>query len=275
MTLSRILLQTHTFYDHFRKRKQIFFPGIIPFFLLPFFLAPSASLLAQRQKISEANFETDFTTKPIKRYLFELDLTQGTKADTGQNNVLKYRSYAIANAWFHFYPTRVIKLSLGGFYKHDSDIEEIGQPLMNEFRMSFYSVFNIPSRRFYMSHRAGIDLRWLMYSDRTQYRTQLRYRLKAIMPVNKKELVRGTFFLSFSEELLFSKVNNPKRTQILNLFATSLGIGYCLTDNIQIEPNYTNQYQPLFGTDSSTLTNVWSIRLTFNNIFIGYLKDKK
>lgn len=267
---SMLLHRSHTY-----RRKFIFSSVCVLFFPLFFFLFFSNSLFAQHKKFSESYIETDFTTKPIKRYLFELDLTRGTKADTGQTNVLKYRSYNIVNAWFHFYPTRVIKLSLGGFYRHNNEIEEINQPLMNEYRISFYSLFNIPSRRFFLSHRAGVDFRWMAYDDHTTYRTQLRYRLKAIMPINKKELVRGAFFLSLSEELLFSRVNNPHRTQIIDLFITVAGLGYCLTDNIQIEPNYASQYHPLFGTDSSTLTNVWSIRFTFNNIFVGYLKHKK
>ncbi|WP_083921296.1 DUF2490 domain-containing protein [Cytophaga aurantiaca] len=274
MNPSFIVLHMPRYYDG--QRKDITsLTVIIRFFLFFSFVIFSNSIFAQHKKFSQAYIETDFTTKPIKRYLFELDLTQGTSADTGQTNILKYRSYAIVNPWFHFYPTRVIKLSLGGFYRHDLDVEEINQNSMNEYRISAYALFNISSRKFYLSHRAGIDLRWLMYDDNTQYRTQLRYRLKAIMPINKKELVKGTFFLSFSEEILFSKVNNPKRTQLINLFLTNVGLGYCLTDNIQIEPGYSCQYHPLFGTDSSTLTNVWNIRFTFNNIFIGYLKDKK
>lgn len=274
MKQSFILLQKYILYTY-RRRNLISSPVSVSFFTFFCFLLLSTTVSAQHKNFSEANAEVDFTTKPVKRYLFEVDITQGTKADTGQTNMLKYRSYSILNGWFHFYPTRVIKLSLGGFYRHDANVEEIGQPLMNEYRISFYSLFNIPSRRFYLSHRAGIDLRWMMYDNGTQYRTQLRYRLKGIMPITKKELVRGTFFLSFSEEILFSKVANPKRTQLINLFITTFGLGYCITDNIQLEPNYSFQYHPVFGTESSTFTNVWSLRLTFNNVFIGYLKNKK
>jgi hypothetical protein len=234
---------------------------------LAIFFFYSDELNAQGKQWSEGFWEADISSKPINRHLFELDIVQGNKSDTSQSNFMKYPAYYNFNLWYHYYPTRTMKVSAGTYYGHSFDVDEIGQRLMDEFRLSAVALYNVPARRLYLSHRFALDFRWLQYEEEKNQKIRFRYRLKAIVPLNKKELVKGALFASANEEIFFSKFNNGNRNQLLEQSRTNIGIGYCLTDNIQIEPNYTLALAPVFGSGVYSLSNVYSIRFTLNNLF--------
>src|SRR6478609_5269522 len=127
-------------YKHSLNGRRIIVECLVVMTIFFFF---STELKAQGRRWSEGFWEADVSTKPINRHLFELDVTQGFKSDTNQANFMKYPAYYNLNLWYHYYPTRTMKVSAGTYYGKSFEIDEIGQRMMDEFRLSANALYNV------------------------------------------------------------------------------------------------------------------------------------
>jgi hypothetical protein len=247
--------------------------GILLLILLLLFQMGKAS--AQFKKFNESFVEIDAATAPYKRCIVEVNLVQGFLADTGMARFTKYPGYFLMYNWLHYYPTQSIRLTAGFYYGRNFEVGEVGQPWMNEYRFLPMAVYNVPSRRLFLSHRIAMDFRWLVYENKTDYKTRVRYRFKALVPLNKGDLVKGTLFAVGMEEIFFSEVRNTGQQQLFEQNRITLNLGYCFSDNVQWETGITMALQPYWGTGEYWWTNIYFTQVTVNNVFAEKIKKRK
>ena len=98
-----------------------------------------------------------------------------------------------------------------------------------------------------------------VFEDKYRYRQQLKF----IMPLNSNFLRGGVFYFLTSEELFLK----PKaKTSGINFFDRNrfeIGGGYLVTDDIQLELTYTNEFLP--RDETNEMYNCIVLTVTFNN----------
>lgn len=179
------------------------------------------------------------------------------------------RSTAFYNNFFYyeakgaigFTPGKNISLLVGsGLYDTYPVGGNFNRPrATREIRTWLEATFKHDISRFFFEHRYRIEQRFL----NTGYRNRFRYRLAALMPVNKPTLVPNTFFLCGFEELFLG--NQAPYFERNRVFA---GLGYKFKSVI-LQLGWLNQFDyKLTGSISRQFLQ------TFVTVEIGKSKPK-
>lgn len=160
-------------------------------------------------------------------------------------NELQLRSQSFYNDFFYYEVKGGISYKLNknfnvllGTGKYISyDISEDGnfnKPLANnETRLWQQITMNNYLERIKFEHRYRIEQQWFTDS----YRNRFRYRLNAMIPLNKKTVEPGALYVStFNEIFLTNKAEYFLRNRFF------LGVGYQLNKNFGLVPGYVYQY---------------------------------
>lgn len=123
----------------------------------------------------------------------------------------------------------------------------------DEFRTWLQLNMNQNEKRLKLDHRYRVEQRWT--SD--GFRHRFRYRLNASLPISKKTIVPGTFFLNSSNELFFT---TRAPYFIRNRFFA--GCGYVFTETFSCQTGYMKQTD--FSTSDKTKKGYIHISLLFN-----------
>lgn len=95
--------------------------------------------------------------------------------------------------------------------------------------------------RFYITHRFRYEQRWVENQD---FRTRYRYNLFINVPLNKKEIERGSLYLAFYNELFMNgelNIGSDQKVQYFDRNRTYFAIGYGLIDNLNIQMGMMRQ----------------------------------
>ncbi len=121
-----------------------------------------------------------------------------------------------------------------GTYRTFSDGGNFELPVIaNETRLWEQANFNQTLGRIIFAHRYRIEQRWFSPG----YRNRFRYQLKAVVPLNKKKIVPKTFYLAAFDEIFLT--NTIPQFERNRFYA---GLGYQLSDNINLQPGFLRQY---------------------------------
>lgn len=102
-----------------------------------------------------------------------------------------------------------------------------------EFRLWQQLTMNHYLDRIKFEHRYRVEQRWFT----TGYRNRFRYRLNMALPLNKRKIEPGTFYLGAFEEVFLT--NTAPYFERSRLF---IGAGYQLNKNFTVQPGYVYQY---------------------------------
>jgi hypothetical protein len=95
--------------------------------------------------------------------------------------------------------------------------------------------------RTYFNHRFRFEQRWV---DDQDFRTRWRYALNINVALNRKELVKGTFFYAFANEIFINGqrgIGNGREVELFDRDRIYNSIGYCITDELKILGGYMYQ----------------------------------
>jgi hypothetical protein len=98
-----------------------------------------------------------------------------------------------------------------------------------------------------------------VYEDQYRYRQMIKY----VQPLNGKILRQGVFYLLATEELLFKPNAKTEGITFFDRNRFEIGAGYLLTDDIQLELAYLNEFMP--RDENNEMYNALEITLIFNN----------
>jgi hypothetical protein len=95
--------------------------------------------------------------------------------------------------------------------------------------------------RVYINHRFRFEQRWVEGQD---FRTRWRYALFINVALNRKELIKGTIYYAFYNEIFINgqrDIGNGRTVELFDRNRFYNALGYSITDKLRIQGGYMNQ----------------------------------
>jgi len=95
--------------------------------------------------------------------------------------------------------------------------------------------------RTYINHRFRFEQRWVENQD---FRTRWRYGLFINIALNNKELVKGTYYFAFYNEIFINgerDIGDDKKVELFDRNRIYGAIGYCISDELRFQGGYMHQ----------------------------------
>jgi len=240
--------------------------AIIRFTTFIFFLSVAFPLIIKAQtKYTQFSNEVDLVRTINDRWSAELDIANTFSNTPSEDRILKTKVQGNAIAWAHYQFSPRWKFSSFLGYFSNKDVPEIGQYEAPEWRLALQGKYYFHKIGYTLNTDMRVELRFIsdeegVFEEVFRYRQKLKY----LQPLNSKILRSGVFYLFVSEEIIFR--STAKETGMTyydrNLF--SIAAGYLITDDLQIELAYINEFVP--RDDGNIVYNVVSVTLTVNNL---------
>ena len=159
---------------------------------------------------------------------------------------VQYRSYEIipntdqlllrGGLNYHFNSLAFASIGYANVTNYAFDKEQMPGAQVSENRtwQQFFIKNNLG--RCFFDHRYRLEQRWIQANNSNRYLDRIRYSLRVTIPINKKEMVKNTFFVSFYNELFIHFTATPlDRNRLYG------AIGYHFLKNANIQIGYLAQ----------------------------------
>lgn len=124
----------------------------------------------------------------------------------------------------------------GWITNYNDDGEIFKTKISNENRIWEQLLLKDKRGRIFLEHRYRFEQRWIESVGHTNYRNRIRYLLRATIPINRKELIKNTLFLSVYDEVFINITKTPfDRNRLYG------AIGYQLNASTNIQIGYLLQ----------------------------------
>ena len=116
------------------------------------------------------------------------------------------------------------------------------------------------------------EFRFMMNADGV-FEDKYRYRqmIKFVKPINSQVLRQGVVYFVTTEELLFKPEAKTKGVNFLDRNRFEIGGGYLITDDLQLELTYVNEFMP--RDNGNEVYNVIVFTVTLNNLLPNLKKS--
>ena len=239
---------------------------IICFFLL--FLSFGAS--AQTTSYTQLCNELQFARSINDRWAIETFLG-GTFSNTPSDpKVLSTNIQRYIFLWGHYFLSPRWKLSASFAYYNNKDVPDIGQYYSPEYRLTLQGTYYFHKTGYTLLTRMRGEFRYLMneegvFEDKYRYRQMLKF----VKPINSQVMRQGVVYFLTAEELLFKPNAKTEGLTFFDRNRFEIGGGYLITDDIQVELAYLNEFMP--RDDGNEMYNALEVTVTFTN-FLSNLK---
>lgn len=248
------------------------YPKIIQilFSLLLFFSSAKSQTTTYSQFSPEFQFNRAFSGK----WAVEVNLNTTFSDSPANEKVLNTKIQGGALLWAHYYLSPRWKLSSNLTYYFNHDEPDVDQVQSKEWRIALQSIYYINKKGFTLSTRMRPEIRLINNEDGTNSNS-VRYRqmLKYMQPINHPVLRQGTYYAVASEELFFRSTSKNSGLRHFDRNWFVIGGGYLVTDDLQLELTYTNEFVP--RDNGNILNNLTSFTITTNNLFLNIHKKIK
>jgi hypothetical protein len=188
-----------------------------------------------------------------------------------ENRVLKTNIQRYVNVWAHYYFSPRWKFSAAFAYYYNKDVPDIGQYFSPEYRITLQGIYYFHKIKYTLFTRIRTEFRFVRnYEEKFEDKYRYRQMIKYIKPLNSMVLRKGVFYLLSTEELLFQPNAKTKGVNFFDRNRFELGGGYLITDDIQLELSYVNEFVP--RDDENEMYNAVCLTLTFNNLLLNLRK---
>jgi hypothetical protein len=226
----------------------------------------SFGVKAQTTSYNQLGNELQFSRAINEKWATETFLG-GTFSETStEEKVLKTNIQRYIYVWGHYYLNPRWKLSGSLAYFYNKDVPDIGQYFSPEYRLSLQGIYYIHKTGYTLFTRMRGEFRYMMnadgvYEDKYRYRQMIKY----IKPLNSRVLRQGVFYFLTDEELFFKPNAKTKGITFFDRNRFEIGGGYLITDDLQLEMSYVNEFMP--RDDTNEMYNLMAVTLTVNNLF--------
>jgi hypothetical protein len=243
------------------KPKTTFFKNFYRTLLFPVILLFSFHLYTNAQTNSYNQFSNEFQLARAinNKWAAEIWLGSAFSSTPAEDRMLKTNIQRYIFGWGHYYLSPRWKLSSSLAYFYNKDVPDIGQYYTPEYRLTVQGTYFIHKTGYTLSTRLRGEFRYMMnsdgvYEDRYRYRQSLKY----LQPLNSKFLRKGVFYILAEEEIILRSYGN-----LFDRNRFQAGGGYLITDDLQLELTYTNEFLPRDNVNENY--NVLGLTITFNN----------
>ncbi|HMT28151.1 MAG TPA: DUF2490 domain-containing protein [Bacteroidia bacterium] len=236
------------------------------------YLIISYTTNGQTASYQQLSGEIQFNRSFRESWSTELDLA-GVFSDTPtETKAFKTFIQKSARCWIHNQTTPRWKLSAFVAYYDNKDVPEIGQYYSPEWRFALQGTYYFHKIGYTLSTRLRPEFRFIT-NEQGDYDDQLRYRqqLKFVKPLNSKVFRKNVIYVIASDELFFRSNVKNKGINFVDRNRFSVGGGYLVTDDLQVEIVYMNEYLP--RDTENQVYNSLGLTVTFNNL-LSNIHDK-
>jgi hypothetical protein len=207
-----------------------------------------------------------------KRWTMEFNLGQSYTSVPPNNSMFSKASQFYLRGWAHYYASPRWKLSYFLALFGNVEIPDIEQAKNKEIRYAIQGIYYINKIGYTLNTRIRLEDRRIKNEANTyeafyRIRTQLKY----TKPINGKIIRKGIYYGMASEELFFKTKASISGKDFFDRNRLTIGVGYAITDDTQIELLYANEILP--RTTGKIVYNTYQINFAFSDIF-KKLKDK-
>jgi len=238
----------------------ISYTALVTFFLIVIPLIIKAQTTSYTQLCNEVQIARTINDK----WAAEVFLGGTFSSTSGESRVLKTNIQRYVSGWVNYYLSPRWKLTSSFAYYYNKDVPDIGQYFSPEYRLSLQGIYFFHKIGFTLFTRMRGEIRFIMNED-GEFEDKYRYRqmIKYVQPLNGKILRKGVVYLLATEELLFKPQAKSEGITFFDRNRFEVGAGYLITDDIQVELAYLNEFMP--RDDFNEMYNALEITLTFNN----------
>jgi len=226
---------------------------------------------AQNTSFTQFSNEFQFTKALSDKLAGELYLGSTFSSTPTSSTAFSENIQRYVACWVHYYhsPRWKFSSSLGYFY--NKDVPDIGQYFSPEWRLSLQGTYYIHKTGYTLFTRMRGEFRYIMnaegvYEDKYRYRQMLKF----MKPINAKVLRKGVVYCLATEELLFKPEAKTSGVTFFDRNRFELGGGYMITDDMQVELVYLNEFVP--RDNGNEIYNALGLSFTFNNPFTNFKK---
>ena len=247
---------------------------ILLFFSLLCILALNPSLKAQTSKFSQFSNEFADAESIGKKWTLEFNIGQSyTSTPPTNNSMFAKASQFYVRGWAHYYASSRWKLSYFLALFGNVEIPDIEQAKNKEIRYAIQGTYYFHKIGYTFLTRLRLEDRRIQNEAKTfeayyRIRTQLKY----TKPINGKVIRKGIYYGFGADELFFKTQAAITGKDFFDRNRATLGLGYSITDDTQIELVYTNEILP--RSSGTQIFNAYQINFAFSDIF-KKIKDKK
>jgi hypothetical protein len=231
----------------------------------------SFSVKAQSTSYNQLCNEFQFARTLADKWSAEVWFGSTFSSTPNEDRVLKTNIQRYVFAWANYYLSPRWKLSTSLAYFYNKDVPDIGQYFSPEWRFTLQGIYYIHKTRYTLSTRMKPELRYIMNADSIfEFKYRYRQMIKFMIPVNSRVFRKGVFYFLSSEELFFKPDAKSSGVTFFDRNRFELGGGYIITDDIQVELTYVNEFLP--RDDGNQIYNCLSLTFTFNNLLTNLKK---
>jgi hypothetical protein len=220
-----------------------------------------------QEKTSYSQFwnEISFTRTLKGKWSLELNLGQTWTSSPDKGGMFSFNSQLYARGWVHYHYNPRWKFSFFYAYFFNRYVPEISQKGLPELRSAYQAIYYFHKVGYTLTTRFRIEDRHIR-TDSGAFEAYYRFRtqVKLLYPINGKRIREGVFYGIGSEEFYFKTNANLTGREFFDRSRLTLGIGYSLTDDTQVEVTYVNEYLPRDKGDE--VYNVLQVNFAFNNV---------
>ncbi|GAO45152.1 hypothetical protein FPE01S_04_03950 [Flavihumibacter petaseus NBRC 106054] len=230
----------------------------------------SCSITAQVNTYHQFWNEFAFTGTIGQKWSLELNLGDTYTSTPSNHSVFASSAQIYARVWGHYYMNAKWKFSIffAGYYnKYVPDIDQREYP---ESRLALQATWYIKKGRYTLLSRMRMEDRHIKNTDGYNegvYR--FRDQIKLIYPINERRIRAKVAYGIGSMELLFKTPSQVTGDQFFDRSRLTIGGGYSVTDDVQLELTYVNEFLP---RETNEVYHALQFNVAFNNLFRNIYK---
>ncbi len=208
-----------------------------------------------------------------KKWTLEFNFGQSyTSIPPNNHSPFAKASQFYLRGWAHYYPSSRWKLSYFFALFGNVSIPDIEQAKNFEIRSAIQGTYYINKIGYSLLTRFRIEDRRIQNDAKTfEAYYRLRTQLKYTQPINGKVIRKGIYYAVASDELFVKTQAAITGKDFFDRNRLTLGGGYALSDDTQVELLYSNEWLP--RSSGNLVFNTYQINFSFTDLFRKY-KDK-
>ena len=234
---------------------------IICLFLFFYSLCATAQTTSYTQLCNELQFSRAINDKwAAETFLGGAFSNTPTNPKILSTNIQRY-----IYLWGHYFLSPRWKLSASYAYYNNKDVPDIGQYYSPEHRLTLQGTYYFHKTGYTLMTRMRGEFRYMMNAE-GEFDDNYRYRqmLKFVKPLNSQVMRQGVVYFLTTEELLFKPEAKTKGVNFFDRNRFEIGGGYLITDNLQVELAYLNEFIP--RDNGNEVYNAMELTLTLSNL---------
>lgn len=231
-----------------------------------FFLAFANHVsFAQKQTLNQFTTELLLNGTLSEKWATEFYFN-GTRSSTLNNSNLFHEPIQTSFiGWANYYYSPRWKFGGGmGFYDN-KNAPDIGQFDAPEWRFSLQGIYYFHKIGYTLSTRSRFELRNIKdINNSFEQVFRFRQQIKYLKPIGSQALRQGVFYAFASDEIYLKSNAHVTGITFFDKNSFNIGGGYLISEDLQIELSYLNDYQPRDAVKK--ITNNITLQISYNNL---------